>query len=448
MSADGPNPKKPDPADNYETAVLDFLDRELAAASPRGKTPQSDDVDDLVSSLLKQAITASDQQEANPETKSDELDSLLAGLLRSSGGDAAPAKHPATAAVAPAAAAVESRAAQGTPIPKPAAIPVEPAKAPAQTARPNTPARLGTATQAGPARGVPLLAWLAAGLLPAIGVAAYFLLGDKGSPPPAPQAAVAGSQLTPLPPAPVPAAATDGAAVSATTHAAAMDPPAPASYAAAPPKVHADAGASLAAQSVRAAMEAAPQLVPAMRSSPPERPRTVPASLPAPPPHSSGAPPSANPLEASQPSVTVVAQVAAPSSRPATSDLLALPARSGTTTPDLSTVRPRSGSGGGLQDVAQPIRQSPLIPAVLIQRVNPVYPPIALRTRVSGTVVVDLDINDRGNVARATPVAGPALLHNAALVAVMQWRYRPASQGGVNVPSRSRVEIKFENRER
>jgi protein TonB len=101
-----------------------------------------------------------------------------------------------------------------------------------------------------------------------------------------------------------------------------------------------------------------------------------------------------------------------------------------------------------LQNVAQPIRQSPLIPAVLIERISPVYPPVALRTRVSGTVVVDLDINDRGTVARATPVAGPALLHNAALTAVTQWRYRPASQGGVNVPSRSRVEIKFENRER
>jgi len=74
---------------------------------------------------------------------------------------------------------------------------------------------------------------------------------------------------------------------------------------------------------------------------------------------------------------------------------------------------------------------------------SPVYPEVALRTRASGSIVLELQIDDQGKVIKATPVSGPAIFHNAAVSAVMKWRYKPASIGGVNVSSQSRVTMAF-----
>jgi protein TonB len=67
-------------------------------------------------------------------------------------------------------------------------------------------------------------------------------------------------------------------------------------------------------------------------------------------------------------------------------------------------------------------------PPVLVQRVEPVYPEAARRARAEGQVLVEAVISDRGEVQDpriVRPVAN-ALLNDAALRAVSQWRYRPA----------------------
>jgi outer membrane biosynthesis protein TonB len=56
---------------------------------------------------------------------------------------------------------------------------------------------------------------------------------------------------------------------------------------------------------------------------------------------------------------------------------------------------------------------------------------------------LELQIDDQGKVAKATPVSGPAIFYNAAVNAAMKWRYRPASINGVNVSSQSRVTMVF-----
>ena len=90
-----------------------------------------------------------------------------------------------------------------------------------------------------------------------------------------------------------------------------------------------------------------------------------------------------------------------------------------------------------------PVVSSNLMPAVAISQVSPKFPEFALRTRTSASVVLELDIDKQGRVVKATPVNGPAMFHKEAINAAMQWRYRPASIGGTNVPSQVRVTFNF-----
>ena len=62
---------------------------------------------------------------------------------------------------------------------------------------------------------------------------------------------------------------------------------------------------------------------------------------------------------------------------------------------------------------------------LLIQKVLPIYPPIARAARVEGTVVVAAVISKDGIIENLHVVSGPAMLQQAAMDAVQQWRYRP-----------------------
>jgi protein TonB len=62
---------------------------------------------------------------------------------------------------------------------------------------------------------------------------------------------------------------------------------------------------------------------------------------------------------------------------------------------------------------------------MLIQKTQPIYPPIAKAARVTGTVVLQVTISKTGEVERLRVVSGPAMLQQAALDAVKTWRYRP-----------------------
>jgi TonB family protein len=81
--------------------------------------------------------------------------------------------------------------------------------------------------------------------------------------------------------------------------------------------------------------------------------------------------------------------------------------------------------------------------AVLISKVLPVFPKIALMTKTYGTVVVDIQIDERGRVVKAIPVNGPPALRSAVVDAVLQWKYTPASVRGAGVSSQARVSFTF-----
>ena len=60
-----------------------------------------------------------------------------------------------------------------------------------------------------------------------------------------------------------------------------------------------------------------------------------------------------------------------------------------------------------------------------MNKTTPIYPPIAKAARVPGTVVLQATISKQGTIEDLHVVSGPAMLQQAALDAVRQWRYRP-----------------------
>jgi TonB family protein len=79
----------------------------------------------------------------------------------------------------------------------------------------------------------------------------------------------------------------------------------------------------------------------------------------------------------------------------------------------------------------------------LIHRVSPVYPALAKQARIQGTVRMAVLIDENGIVDRLKLIGGHPLLVNAAFEAVKQWRYRPATRGGVRVAAITTIEITF-----
>jgi TonB family protein len=81
--------------------------------------------------------------------------------------------------------------------------------------------------------------------------------------------------------------------------------------------------------------------------------------------------------------------------------------------------------------------------AKLISTVPPVYPMLAKNQHVSGNVQVDALIDATGRVTTMKIVSGPTLLHQAAMDALKQWKYQPASLDGKPVPMHLTVTIQF-----
>jgi len=83
---------------------------------------------------------------------------------------------------------------------------------------------------------------------------------------------------------------------------------------------------------------------------------------------------------------------------------------------------------------------------VLAKRVEPRYPPIALRSGAAGTVTVNALISEKGDVLRTEILRGVKDgfgLEDAAETALRQWKFRPARKDGVNVKVWKSFDITF-----
>jgi protein TonB len=81
---------------------------------------------------------------------------------------------------------------------------------------------------------------------------------------------------------------------------------------------------------------------------------------------------------------------------------------------------------------------------VPISRPNPVYPPVAVQTRVSGVVRLEAVIGTDGRVRNLRLMQGHPLLVAAAMAAVKEWRYTPTLLNGEPVELVMFVDVNFE----
>ena len=73
----------------------------------------------------------------------------------------------------------------------------------------------------------------------------------------------------------------------------------------------------------------------------------------------------------------------------------------------------------------------------------PEYPKFARDARVSGVVILEAVINERGDVGRIKVLRSVPLLDNAAITAVQQWRYTPTLLNGVPVSVLMTITVNF-----
>ena len=74
----------------------------------------------------------------------------------------------------------------------------------------------------------------------------------------------------------------------------------------------------------------------------------------------------------------------------------------------------------------------------VVQKVNPVYPDIAKKMNLSGTVKVIAVVLADGMVKTVEPVGGSPVLLKAAQDAVLKWRFSPGGE------SRELIELRFD----
>jgi len=95
--------------------------------------------------------------------------------------------------------------------------------------------------------------------------------------------------------------------------------------------------------------------------------------------------------------------------------------------PSLATIRISQGVSQGL----------------LIKRVQPIYPPAALKVHAQGAVQIEATINKEGTVINPKVLRGDAVLARAALDAVRQWRYKPYYLDGEPVEIQTQITVNF-----
>ncbi len=445
---------------NYEAAVLDFLDKEMAAVQqPNKKQNESgQEVDALVSDLLKQVITESDQLNGESLALSDNLE---AALSEDPPLEVLPKPEDPPLEVLPKEAKQEAphtnekfespdKAASSAAKVKQDDGPAEPPlESPSSTLfNPRTP---GLALGPAPRRKIPMIAAASVCLLIGIGAAVFYLWGSSGN--------SADTQAF-QPDAAVPLALEntnmDAPATLQQLNIAEPESSSSAAKIADSPQITSQPDRkapssrpsdSVPATPIRKAAapkaadpKAAPPQVATPKAADPKPKPVAPAATD----QSTG---TTSDTESELPTVEfLTAQISAPSPLTAASNLnidksalppmpdgIALANSALEKNPELTSQSPAAGPAGSRN----------LVPSVLISQVSPAYPEVAIRSRTSGSVVLELQIDNEGKVVKATPVSGPSVFYSEAVKAAMQYRYRPATLDGKNVSSKSRVRMVF-----
>jgi TonB family protein len=81
--------------------------------------------------------------------------------------------------------------------------------------------------------------------------------------------------------------------------------------------------------------------------------------------------------------------------------------------------------------------------AKLVQRTEPIYPPLAAQARISGVVRLNVIIGKDGSVENTTVASGHPILVPSAMEAVKQWVYQPTLLNGQPVEVATQIEVNF-----
>jgi TonB family protein len=80
---------------------------------------------------------------------------------------------------------------------------------------------------------------------------------------------------------------------------------------------------------------------------------------------------------------------------------------------------------------------------LLVKKVQPTYPPNALRLRLEGSVLLSATISKNGDISAVKIISGEAQLAHAAVDAVKQWKYKPYLLNGSPVEIQTQVTVNF-----
>jgi TonB family protein len=209
----------------------------------------------------------------------------------------------------------------------------------------------------------------------------------------------------PLPPAP-PLQGTTGTVLPAVTTSANMQPEAATARSAVAPAEPASESPSVKSDSSNAASSRRPSMALGKLSAPVAKaPSQMTSSEPPP-------------------------ELSAPASSLIDNSLLSGPARgSDLAVPDLPTASAHIGG-----QLKQP---------KLISSQPAAYPPLALRAKLQGVVVIDVLVDTSGKVASMKVISGLADLQQAAMEAVHNWKYEPAQLNGQPIAVHTRVSVNF-----
>jgi TonB family protein len=105
------------------------------------------------------------------------------------------------------------------------------------------------------------------------------------------------------------------------------------------------------------------------------------------------------------------------------------------------------GDGEGKEQPASPPKivraQGALIQGQALRRVEPMYPALARAARVVGVIVVEIVIDEKGDVLMARGLDGHPLLKSAAEAAAMGWLFKPTKFNGSPVKVIGTITFRF-----
>jgi protein TonB len=104
---------------------------------------------------------------------------------------------------------------------------------------------------------------------------------------------------------------------------------------------------------------------------------------------------------------------------------------------------PRPSSIAAPDSAAPSSEEETIVPPKLIKSLRAIASPEALRDFARGNVTLDAVVDPSGHVKTMKVLTGPPSLQNAAMDALKQYQYEPATQRGKPVTAHVTVTVKF-----